>query len=71
MPAGYAKANADAGGTIAAQKCGYGSDINRFVQSLQSACEALNLEAREFSQLMTEQCQIREMQPVVVPVSRG
>ena len=68
--AGCARANADAGVTVAAQKCGYGSNIDRFIQALQLACEMLDLESQEFSKLMTEQCQIREVQPVVT-VGRG
>ena len=65
MLAGCAKANADAGVTVAAQKCGYGSDIDRFIRALQLACEALDLEIKEFCDLMTEQCQIRELQPLI------
>lgn len=62
--AGYAKANADAGVTVAAQKCGYGNDIERFVAALQSTCMTMSIEDRTLSKLMTEQCQIRELHPV-------
>ena len=62
--AGYAKANASAGVTVAAQRCGYGSDINRFTRALELTCKNLAINAEELSELMTEQCQIREVQPV-------
>lgn len=61
--AGYAKVNADAGLIVAAKKCGYGSDIERFVTALQWACIDLEIDVKELTELMAERSQIREMQP--------
>lgn len=63
MLAGYAKANADFGLTVAAKKCGYGSDIARFVEELEAVCTSVNIEDRELFSLMAERSQIRELQP--------
>ncbi|MEM9805918.1 MAG: hypothetical protein AAF959_11605 [Cyanobacteria bacterium P01_D01_bin.56] len=64
MLAGYAKANANDGVAIVAQKCGYGSDIKRFIETLQSVCSAKGIENVTLSKLMAQQCQIRERQPM-------
>ncbi|MGD1857440.1 MAG: hypothetical protein ACFB2W_24655 [Leptolyngbyaceae cyanobacterium] len=61
--AGCAKANANSGLTSAAKKCGYGSDIERFVESLQSVCTEMDIRSTELSELMAEKSQIREVQP--------
>ena len=47
--AGRAKANADAGIMIAARKCGYGSNTNRFSKALQSACADTGIETQALS----------------------
>lgn len=62
--AGYAKANADDGITVVAQKCGYGSNIEQFVEALATACSKSGISNPQLSELMTEQCQLREHQPV-------
>ena len=61
--AGYAKANAASGLTAAAKRCGYGSDIERFVESLQWVCIEMSIENRALSELMAERSQIREVRP--------
>ena len=61
--AGYAKANADDGIAIVAQKCGYGSNIEQFVNALAAACSKTGIKNDTLSKLMTEQCQLRERQP--------
>ncbi|MEM1251897.1 MAG: hypothetical protein AAGI69_05650 [Cyanobacteria bacterium P01_H01_bin.21] len=68
--AGCAKANANAGVIVAAQRCGYGSNVRRFIEELQSVCSTMSVEDTGLAELMTEQCQIRELQPVGV-VKRG
>lgn len=67
--AGRAKANADAGIMIAARKCGYGSNTNRFSKALQSACADTGIETQALSNLIAEQQRLAEQEktnPVAV-----
>ncbi|MEO0348488.1 MAG: hypothetical protein AAF282_00390 [Cyanobacteria bacterium P01_A01_bin.15] len=67
--AGRAKANADAGIMIAARKCGYGSNTNRFSKALQSACADTGIETQALSNLIAEQQRLaeqKETNPVAV-----
>lgn len=50
-----ARANAKQGIETAAYQCGYGSDVNTFARELKLACEQMNLQVKELSQLITDQ----------------
>ncbi|MCX7594832.1 MAG: hypothetical protein N2235_13930 [Fischerella sp.] len=50
-----ARANAKQGIETAAYQCGYGDDLNRFAQELRKACEGMNLQVKELSELITDQ----------------
>lgn len=50
-----ARANAKQGIETAARQCGYGGDINMFAQALKQACEEMNLQVKELSELITDQ----------------
>jgi hypothetical protein len=50
-----ARANAKQGIKTAAFQCGYGDDLNLFAQDLRVACEQMNLQTKELSELITEQ----------------
>ncbi len=50
-----ARANAKQGIETAARQCGYGGDINKFAQALKQACEEMNLQVKELSELITDQ----------------
>jgi hypothetical protein len=49
-----ARANASQGLAIAAQQCGYGSDIAQFQAALRDACRAMNLTPKELDDLVGE-----------------
>ncbi len=38
-----ARANASEGAAIAAERCGYGDDIDQFQTALRAACDAMNV----------------------------
>ena len=50
-----ARANAKQGAAIAAELCGYGTDLNSFKQSLKQACNEMNVQFNELSDLITDQ----------------
>jgi hypothetical protein len=50
-----ARANAKQGIETAAFQCGYGDDLNLFAQDLRLACEQMNLQTKELSELITDQ----------------
>ncbi|MBD3880255.1 hypothetical protein IFO70_00645 [Phormidium tenue FACHB-886] len=50
-----AKANAKQGITVAADLCGYGTDLNRFQQELEKACSDMGVKISELSDLITDQ----------------
>ena len=50
-----ARANAKQGIETAALQCGYGEDLNTFAQQLKQACEQMNLQVKELSELITDQ----------------
>ena len=54
-------ANAKQGIETAALQCGYGQDINTFAQSLKQACDQMNLQVKELSELITDQEMILQM----------
>lgn len=56
-----ARANAQQGIETAALQCGYGDDLNTFSRELKAACEQMNLQVKELSQLITEQDMILQM----------
>ncbi len=50
-----ARANAKQGIETAAYQCGYGDDLNTFSQELRKACEDMNLQVTELTELITDQ----------------
>lgn len=56
-----ARANAKQGIETAAVQCGYGEDLNTFAQALKQACEEMNLQVKELSELITDQEMILQM----------
>lgn len=50
-----ARANAKQGIEAAAYQCGYGDDLNTFAQELRKACEEMNLQAKELTDLIIDQ----------------
>ena len=56
-----ARANAKQGIETAALQCGYGEDINTFASALKQACEQMNLQVKELSELITDQEMILQM----------
>ncbi|MBD2596477.1 hypothetical protein H6G74_19380 [Nostoc spongiaeforme FACHB-130] len=56
-----ARANAKQGIETAAYQCGYGDDLNTFAQELRQACEKMNLQVKELSELITDQDMILEI----------
>jgi len=56
-----ARANAKQGIETAAYQCGYGNNLNTFSQELRKACEQMNLQVKELSELITDQDMILEL----------
>lgn len=56
-----ARANAKQGIETAALQCGYGDDLNTFAQELKQACEQMNLQVKELTELITDQETILQM----------
>ena len=56
-----ARANAKQGIETAAQLCGYGEDVNTFSRQLRQACEQMNLQVKELSELVTDQEMILQL----------
>lgn len=56
-----ARANAKQGIETAALQCGYGDDINTFARELKQACEQMNLQVKELSELITDQEMLLQM----------
>ena len=56
-----ARANAKQGIETAAYQCGYGDDLNSFAQALRQACEQMNLQVKELTELITDQDMIIQM----------
>ncbi|MEB3182387.1 MAG: hypothetical protein VKL59_25630 [Nostocaceae cyanobacterium] len=56
-----ARANAKQGIETAAYQCGYGDDLRSFSQALQEACEQMNLQVKELSELITDRDMIIQM----------
>jgi hypothetical protein len=50
-----ARANANQGIQTASYQCGYGDNLNQFAQELRNACENMNLQVKELTQLVTDQ----------------
>ncbi len=50
-----ARANAKQGIETAAYQCGYGDDLNTFARELKQACEQMNLQVKELTELITDQ----------------
>ncbi|MBO3458553.1 hypothetical protein G7B40_006605 [Aetokthonos hydrillicola Thurmond2011] len=50
-----ARANAKQGIETAAYQCGYGEDLNTFSSELRKACEDMNLQVKELTELITDQ----------------
>ncbi len=56
-----ARANAKQGIETAALQCGYGEDVNTFARELKQACEQMNLQVKELSELITDQEMLLQM----------
>jgi hypothetical protein len=56
-----ARANAKQGIKTAARQCGFGEDLNGFSQALKQACESMNLQVKELSELITDDEMILQM----------
>ncbi len=56
-----ARANAKQGIETAALQCGYGDDVNTFARELKQACEQMNLQVKELSELITDQEMLLQM----------
>lgn len=56
-----ARANAKEGIETAARQCGYGEDLNQFSRELKQACEQMNLQVKELSELITDQDMILQI----------
>jgi hypothetical protein len=56
-----ARANAKQGIETAAYQCGYGKDFNTFARELKQACEQMNLQVKELSELITDQEMILQL----------
>jgi hypothetical protein len=56
-----ARANAKQGIETAALQCGYGEDLNTFARELKQACEQMNLQVKELSELITDQDMLLEL----------
>lgn len=56
-----ARANAKQGIETAALQCGYGEDLNTFARELKQACEQMNLQVKELSELITDQEMILQL----------
>lgn len=54
-----AKANASAGLALAAERSGYGQDIEGFRSALKQACEEVGFEMTELKDLITDQQQVK------------
>jgi hypothetical protein len=50
-----AKANAQQGIATAAELCGYGKDLNKFDRELKQACQNIDVDVKELSDLITPQ----------------
>lgn len=68
-----ARANAKQGIETAARQCGYGDNLNEFARDLRKACEDMNLQVKELSELITDQDMILEIGTgeVVAPDTAG
>jgi len=56
-----AKANAKQGVETAANLCGYGQDINGFLEELKTACQQIGVQIDELSDLITSQQTLRQV----------
>ncbi|MDZ8055867.1 MAG: hypothetical protein RMX68_009375 [Aulosira sp. ZfuVER01] len=56
-----ARANAKQGIETAAYQCGYGGNLNQFAKELRQACEGMNLQVKELTELITDQDMILEL----------
>ena len=59
-----AKANAKQGVAIAAEQCGYESNVGLFVENLHKACQQIGVEIQELDDLITDQ-QIAKQEKVM------
>jgi hypothetical protein len=68
-----ARANAKQGIEVAARQCGYGDSLNEFARDLRKACEDMNLQVKELTELITDQDMILEIGTgeVVAPDTEG
>ena len=55
-----AKANAKKGTAYAAERCGYGNDLDLFIKNLTQACEKIGVNINEVSDLITDQQVVKQ-----------
>lgn len=61
-----AKANAPQGSQVAAELCGYGSDLDRFMTALKQAADHMGVEVKEIEDLITDQSIAKRTQGIEV-----
>jgi hypothetical protein len=54
-----AKSNAEQGIAIASHQCGFGTDTDRFLDALKTACKNIGIEVHALEDLITEQQRIQ------------
>lgn len=59
-----ARANAKQGPEVAAQLCGYGTDIDTFQKALQDACHDIGVEISELSDLLKPAAKLRQREGI-------
>lgn len=67
-----ARANGNQGMEVAAELCGYGTDLAKFEQALKQACDRMNLTYETFGDLLKPPtATIQELGEIVAPDSPG
>ncbi|MBE9077600.1 hypothetical protein IQ241_09870 [Romeria aff. gracilis LEGE 07310] len=61
-----AKANAPQGSRVAAEQCGYGSDLEKFMTALKQAADHMGVEVKEIEDLITDQSIAKRTQGIEV-----
>ncbi|MGF1601166.1 MAG: hypothetical protein ACFCU8_03955 [Thermosynechococcaceae cyanobacterium] len=59
-----AQANSKQGLAVAAQQCGYGPEIETFIEALQSACNDIGVDVQALDDLITERQQTNVIQGI-------
>lgn len=62
-----ARANGNYGVEVAAERCGYGHDLNQFEQALRQACEGIGVDFTGFENLVKPTAGEQDLGVVVAP----